>query len=805
MPIIYQFLRKTLGKISLPAILALLLLATSCRITKNVPDNQHLLDNSKIKIISKDKETLVKEADIERYIRQKPNKRVIAFRLHLRIYNMAKPGKEKGLSKLFRTIGEEPVLLDTFQTRQSVSNLSRFLESKGYYNARVKDTTVFDKKRATVKYDVYPGEPMRIRNISYTIEDTLIRLVVLGDTLNRVIRKGSAFDMDLLRLERERIETSLKEDGYFFFSREFITFDADTNISGRQVDLELLIRNRFLRTEFGDKIPQKYKKYDISNVFIYTNYDPVEFYYLQEEGLLDTVEFDNQKFIYSLSPGIRYKTISNSNLIRPGQVFAESIVQKTRNNLNSLRLYRAVNIFFRADEEQPIKTVNDDNFLFFNKDEEAKLEKTGKLNCYIQLTPFTLQSYQVDLVGTNTTSDIGVEGNMSYQHKNIFKGAEVLDLKLRGMVQLLTGENYTAGSYEMGGSVGLNFPRFLSPFSGQEHINKYSPRTQITTSYNFQKRPEYTRTVAALNFGYSWKAENKFSYTFNPVEINIINIYGVSDRFWNNIKNTYLANSYKNQLVTLTSYGFIFSNQANSKKDFSVLRFNAEVSGNTLYGLFSLLKMEKDNGSYKIFETSFSQFVRSDINYIFNHKIDNNNTIVYRAYAGAGLPYGNSAALPFEKKFFSGGSTGVRAWHARGLGPGTYIDSKLAILNQTADIKLEANIEYRFKLFWMLEGAFFLDAGNIWAISSADERPGALFTPSTFYKEIALGTGTGIRMNLGFFTLRFDLGLKIHDPGARTSTEENPDLLINTNHWIPFDRKYQKSDYVIHFGIGYPF
>ncbi|MDD2279452.1 MAG: BamA/TamA family outer membrane protein [Bacteroidales bacterium] len=784
----------------------LLLSATSCRITKNVPENEYLLDNANIKIEAKERKPGIKEGKLQNYIKQKPNKRVLLFRLHLRMYNLARKDKEKGLSKLLRTIGEEPVVLDTLQTNQSVGNLSRYIISKGYYDAVVSDTTIIKGQRATVNYKITIGNPYKVKRVNYVIEDTLIRNIVLRDTVSSLIPRGSRFDMDLLRQERIRIEKNLKENGYFLFSRDFITFTADTSLGRKRVDLDLVIRNRFIRTEFGDKIPQPYRKHVINNVFIYTGYDPVEYYYLEEDQLLDTVTFDNQNFIYTLSPGIKYKTLSDANLIRPGQIYSESIAQKTRDNLNSLRLYRAVNVFFRPDEEAERIAKQEESFLIFGDEDIAEGPPMGKLNCHIQLTPHTLQSYQIDLVGTNTASDIGVEGNLSFQHKNIFKGAEILDTKFRGMVQFLTGDNVFTNSVEVGGSVGLSFPRFLGPFTGKEFVKRYGPRTQFSLSYNYQRRPDYTRTLAGFNIGYSWRSENRFAHTFIPAELSVINIFSIDDNFLDRISNTYLANSYKNQLVTLSSYGLTYSNQSAQKRDYAVVRYNFEISGNTLKGIYSLFGKKAEDGTYQLFNTNFSQFVKSDINFVFNQQIDENNTIVYRLFAGAGLPYGNSKALPFEKKYFSGGSSGIRAWHARGLGPGTFVEEQLKVPNQTADIKIEANFEYRFKLFWMLEGALFLDAGNIWAISSADERVGAVFYPDTFYKQFALGTGTGIRMNLGFFIIRVDLGMKLHDPGIKLPSPDNPTQEIVNYNWLPFNKRYVfKDDFTIHFGIGYPF
>ncbi|HZJ74935.1 MAG TPA: BamA/TamA family outer membrane protein [Perlabentimonas sp.] len=794
---------KSIGKYFLPVVVVLLFTISSCSITRRVPDDQYLLDEAKVNIESDEEKGEVKVAELSRYVRQKPNKRILLFRFHLKLWNLANPSKEKGISSFFRKIGEEPVILDTFQIAQTASNLARYIESKGYYGSKVVDTTIFKKRRASVAYNVTLGKPHRVRSINYTIEDSLIQDIVLNDTLNRLIKKGDRFDIDILRAERQRIETSLREEGFFYFSQEYITFRADTSLLGKNVDLDLVIKNRFTRDAFGERVEQKYRKYEVSNVYIYTNYDPVEFFYLQEEGFLDTITYDNQDYIYSLSPGVKLKTISNVNLIRPGQVYSESIVEKSRDNLNSLKLFRAVNIFFKLDESEDDR--KDDEFMLFDSDLQNDTASYGKLNCYIQLTPHTLQSYQIDLVGTNTTSssDIGFEGNLSYQHKNIFRGAEIFDTKLRGMVQLISGQATSASSLELGGSVGLSFPRFLGPFSGGEYEKRYSPRTNVTAFYSFQDRPEFRRTMVGMDFSYTWRSENRFIHTLTPFEVNVINIFSMSDDFWQDIKDRYEANSYKNQLVTLSGYSLIYSDQSAEKRNYSALRYNFEVSGNVLNAIFSSTKAVKMDGSYQLFNTNFSQFIRTDLNYAYNHVVDENNTLVYRVYLGVGFPYGNSSALPFDKKYFSGGSTGVRAWSARGLGPGTYVEEQFRFPNQTADMKFEANFEYRFKLVWMLEGALFLDAGNIWAITSADERPGAVFYPNTFYKQIALGTGTGIRLNLGFFTIRFDMGVKLYDPGIESAYLNNPDLV---KHWIPFGKKYTHNDnFAWHFGIGYPF
>jgi outer membrane protein assembly factor BamA len=244
------------------------------------------------------------------------------------------------------------------------------------------------------------------------------------------------------------------------------------------------------------------------------------------------------------------------------------------------------------------------------------------------------------------------------------------------------------------------------------------------------------------------------------------------------------------------NYSLIFTNQNLQKsKDFIYFKFNSELAGNILYAAFKASGAEKTDGAYELFKVSFAQYALGDIDFRYYNILNPGNKIVYRFFAGAGLPYKNSTALPFEKQYFSGGANSIRAWQVRDLGPGSYIDTThTTYSNQTADIKLEANLEYRFKLFWVLEGALFVDAGNIWAINNNDNREGAQFKFDRFYKDIAVGTGFGTRFDFSFFIFRFDLGIKTRDP-------EYPD----GQKWVFGSRQLGRNDFVLNLGIGYPF
>ena len=315
-------------------------------------------------------------------------------------------------------------------------------------------------------------------------------------------------------------------------------------------------------------------------------------------------------------------------------------------------------------------------------------------------------------------------------------------------------------------------------------------------AYNYQRRPDYVRTVASATLSYLWRGNRHLTHMVSPIELNLVKIPYKSQQFIDWLEGKYIFYSYQPHLISVSSYSLIFSNQNIQKnRDFVYVRLNTELAGNILWSFYRVANIEEQNGSYALFNTNFAQFARGDIDLRYYNIIDENNSMVYRFFSGIGLPYSNSTALPFEKKYFSGGANSIRAWQVRNLGPGSYIDPDPGYYpNQTGDIKLEANLEYRFKLFWLLEGALFVDAGNIWAITQNDERQGALFEFDKFYKDIAIGSGIGARFDFSYFVFRLDLGIKTRDPSA-----------IEGKKWILGARKLTSDDLTLNLGIGYPF
>ncbi len=759
-------------------LVALLMFTYSCRTTKYVPENKYLLKKFELKGEGRK----INKEELSSYVKQKPNKKVLGLKFHLAVYSLSKKGKDKGLNRVFRTIGEPPVIYDEFLTQKTVGQLGLYLRGKGYYNAVVSDSVKLDKKKATVYYYIQKNEPYVLRNIRYTFEDTTLRSLVLSDTAASTLHRGEPFDVDILSSERERIENFLKNRGYYYFSKEFIYYEADTSVSDHKVDLTLILKKYRIYSEKGTYVEIPHPKFYIRNVYINTNYMPREAMANNEDYLsaLDTLALDSIYIIYLRKQNVHPNVVIAPNYILPGALFSQTNSQRSYRNLSSLKIFRIVTIDFSQ-----VGNINPDN--------------TGELDCNIMLAPQTLQSYTVELEGTNSSGNIGAAGNLIYQHRNIFRGAENFDLRLKGALETLK-QNYSSNlgnMIELGAEVRYSIPKFLLPFKTDQFIKKYNPRTSFSMAYNYQRRPEYTRTLANVSFGYNWRGNRYLTHIINPIELNLVKIPYKSPEFIDWLEGKYIYYSYQPHLVTVTSYSLIFNNQNIQKtRDFMYFRLNVEQAGNLLYFLYKKAGIQADNpGSYTLFNNAFSQYVRGDIDFRYYNIFDENTSLVYRFFAGAGLPYDNSTALPFEKKYFAGGANGIRAWQVRNLGPGSYNEvQQTPYPNQTADIKLEGNVEYRFKLFWLVDGALFVDAGNIWAITKNDERPGALFVWNKFYKDIAVGTGFGTRFDFSYFIFRLDLGMKLRDPA-----------LPDGRRWIIGNQKLDRHDFMLNIGIGYPF
>ena len=793
----YEKYKSSYNFLILIFLLSLLVGSGACSTTKYVGEGEYLLN----KVIVKSDDKSIATSDLKRNIKQKPNLKILGiWRFHLGLYNLSGKNKSKGINKWLSRIGEEPVVYEDFQTKRSLKQLEIYLQKRGYYNAELRDSVSFKRKKAKVYYFINAKEPYRYNKVYHGVDElphnflkpfqkevemldsTLIRQYISADKSNSYVHSGNKVDSDVLNKERVRISKLLKNQGYFNFSREYIHFMMDSTNKGNQMDIFV-----------GVKTPvdsNATKKFRINKVSIFTEYDPKLMLMNDEEYInsLDTIQHGGVNFIYKDKLKIKPKVILSSIVVREGELYNLKAVEQTYSRLQALNQYKFVNVKFEND-----LTANGSDI--------------GNLNCIIHLTPFDRQSYSVELEGTNSSGNIGFAGNLNYQHKNLFGGAEILDVQFSTAKETLKSNQQTDfSSSEYGVETRLKIPKFLLPFFSAEKFRKsYNPKTVLSLSYNYQRRPDYTRTIADASFGYVWRSSKKLTHTLNLIELNFVDVKNLSSDFLGSIDNLYIQNSFTDHVIPTSRYSMIYNDQnINIPGDYNYVRLNFETAGNSYNAFNQLIGRSKkidynDNGIeegkyYEFLGIRYAQYLKADIEYRYSHHINKANTMVYRVFLGAGLPYGNLDVLPFEKSYFSGGANGIRAWQVRSLGPGSYFSDEATYPNNSADLKIEANLEYRFKLFWALEGALFVDAGNIWAISKKDDREGAAFKFNDFYKEIALGTGFGTRVDLNFILFRIDLGLKLRDPA-----------LGSGERWIIAHRPFKFSQLTFNIGIGYPF
>jgi outer membrane protein assembly factor BamA len=718
------------------------------------------------------------------YIKQKPNKRIIFWKFYLSLYNLSNPEKENGFNNWLRRIGEPPAIYDEDLKARSAEQLDLYMKNKGFYNAEITDTTIIKKHKAKIYYNVVPNQPYRIRNINYFFQDATLAPMILADTTSTKFKSGELFDVDVLQEERVRIESLLRDSGYYAFNRDYIYYSVDSSLQSHLVDVTLDVRNYPKQDRNGKIIHVDHPVFKIRKVYMITDYEVMSNAVSEDSGSVvqkDTLLYDGIHIVYGKKPNIRPGVITQKNYITPTALYDASDVQRTYRNLSSLSAFSKVNIRFSEVESD-----------------------SSLLDCEVIVAPSTKQAYQLKLEGTNSAGNIGAAANVSYRHRNLFGGSEQFDLSFKGAIEALSENISEADStysglnlmQEFGVEARLRIPKFLLPFKSEQFIRKYNPQTNIRLSYNYQKRPDYIRTLANASFGYDWRGNAKTLHKVYPIEASLILTPYKSQGFQDWLDGKYLFYSYEPHLIIDTRYSVVWTNQKLLKnQNFQDIRLNLETAGNLMYAAYSLLAPDPGKNNYQLLGVDFAQYLKVDIDFRSYTFLYEDVLLVLRGFAGVGYAYLNSTAMPFEKQYFSGGANSIRAWRVKSLGPGSYEDpTKSLYPNQTGDVKLEVNMEYRFKLFWKLEAALFMDVGNIWSLSSLDDREGAGFEFNRFYKELAVGTGAGTRFVSSFFVFRFDVGVPLRNPYP-----------IEGHNWLPGNRGVAWQDLTFNLAIGYPF
>lgn len=745
-------------------ILVLLIGVASCHSTKYVPDGTYLLNRVKITSGSKD----IASNDLKPYIRQTPNPSVIGlFKMQLGVYNLSGRDSTVWINQWLRKIGEKPVIYDESLTHISENQIRQFYYNKGYMDAVVESVQEYpDEKKVNLQYRISPNKPYYIG--SYTVEIKNKELYnIASERNNSFIKTGQLFDLNVLNNERERITNLFRNLGHYHFTKENLHFYADSLHKTHNINLILKVLNEPYEKDTTTNI---YQKYRFNNVYflnqphsIYSNTDTT----IQQ---IDSLSLNNYHFFYLNKKKIRPSVLIQSTHIVPDANYSETALQKTYSSLNNLSAIRFVDITFDKDEK-------------------------GNLDTYITLTNGKPQSLSTDVEGTYSAGYWGVGGNVNYTHKNIFNGSETLLLRGRAAYEYQgRGQN----SYELGADIGLKYPTFLLPFMSRDIKRKIRANTQLNLNYDFRQRPkEYTGIVTGLKFKYRWSEQANIKHNIDILDLNYVYYPYISNEYKDYLKTSpYFTYNFQNHLIMKLGYNGSYDGfqQRYPHRSYTTASYSIETAGNLIHTLRHLLELPKgEDGAYQLFGIRYAQYVKGNLHLSRHQIFDRNNKIVYHAGVGVAIPYGNTLSIPFEKRFFSGGANSVRGWTAYQLGPGTfknkggYIDYN----TQMGDIKLDLNMEYRSKLFWNIEGALFLDAGNVWTIKKYDTQPGGAFKLNSFVEQIGIAYGAGLRFDFSFFIVRLDLGIKLHDP-TKGRTERWRGILDEDN-------------FALNLAIGYPF
>lgn len=766
-------------------------LISSCRSTKFVPEGEYLLHKVKIEVDNKN----IQKSELRSYLRQKPNSSILGFwKFNLGMYSLSSKKKEEGWLK---RIGEAPVIYEEGAVDKSREELKRFMRNKGYYESVVSDTVILKKrkKKASQYFTIKSNKPYRINDFKYDVKDDSLRGLIIRDSVKTLLAVQRNFDMDVLAGERQRVLKSVQNGGFYRAAQNRIFIEADTTKGDHQVNMSIVVEKEELRDSIGRFYTKNHERYKIRNYYYDTSYETRRRALTgvdagDEVVIPDTIKINNHFFIFKGKNKFKPHMLINANHIRDSLYYNINMIDRTYNELSSLRLFKMINIQFRELNET---------------------DSSGHplLDCIIQLTPGTRQSYSFGIEGTNSSGNFGAAGNLNYQHKNIFRGGEIFDLQFRaGFENLRYGteeqpEHFVV--FETGVDAKITIPKFIAPIK-EKNLFKYStPKTIFNTSYSFQNRPEYTRTIVRTSYGYEWKTSPSKLHKFNLIDFNFIKLFNYDPAFIDSIKNLSIRSSFSDHTIGATNYIFTYNTQSLRKRtDYIFVRTTAETAGNIMYLLSNAFNRSKKivdslaGPQYLFAGTPFAQYVKGDIEFRRGWVLDKANTIVFRGFGGVAIPYGNSTQIPYEIKYFAGGANSIRAWAVRTLGPGTFKSDPTDYPNQAGDIKLEANLEYRFKMISRLEGALFLDVGNIWSIN--DNREGTEFKFDSFYKELAVGSGVGLRFDFTYVVLRLDLGIKLRDPSI-TFDEEGKEF----PKWIIGNRAFTGNDFNLNFAIGYPF
>ena len=728
--------------------LLLIALLASCSVTKFVPDGEYLLD--KVEVKSDTNALGVNPSEMRQLVRQRGNSRWFsAAKLPLATYSLSGRDTTKWFNRFLRSIGEPPQLYDSVSTRASMDILQTQLQNMGYLRASVDVYNKIKGKKLVTTYLLHPRQPYFINKVDYDIRDSAIAVVLnLADSTRRGLKSGMMFNVANLDNERSRISKYLTNRGYYRFNKDFISYRADSVPGSPLINLTLVL--------------DKYRSGEETNL-------PHQVYTIGD------VNFRSGNPNDSVIP-LRQSVLESNTFLESGALYASNDLQTTYNHFGRLGAVRYTNISFHEHEFEPV------------------------LDCDILVSTNKPSTISFQPEGTNTSGDLGAAVSLTYQNRNIFHGSENLSVVLRGAYEAIRGlEGYSNTNFqEYSVETSLSFPRFIAPLLSTSFRRRVNASSEVSLLYDLQNRPEFMRRVFSVAWRYKWNDQNHHDrYQVDLLDLNYISMPWISDTFKaeyldnTDSRNSILRYNYENLFIMKLGFGYTYNNGRYA------IKVSAESAGNLLNLASHMFHFHKNSEEqYTFLDIAYAQYLRGIFDYTRNFVFDYHNQLVFHFGFGIAYPYGNSTILPFEKRFFSGGANSVRGWSVRSLGPGKFIgrDGRIDFINQTGDMKLDLNLEYRASLFWKFGGALFIDAGNIWTLRDYEDQPGGQFKISEFWQQIAVSYGLGLRLNFDYFVVRFDMGMKAVNPAYEDEKDHFPILHPRLSR-----------DFAFHFAVGLPF
>ena len=759
-------------------------MASGCFNTRFLKNDEKLFVKNKIEFNTsekiQDKSTLTRE--LKELSQLQPNQKLLGlFKTRLWFYNVANKHKENKFNYWMKNkVGEAPSLFDNAAAEKSSIMMKNFLINKGFFYASVTSEPTLRKNKAKVTYIVEAGSRYKLRKIDYETDTSLkISYLIKDGSDETLLKPGQPFDINILKQERERITEEVRNEGYFLFNKEMVLYDLDSTNGNNTIDIDV---NVAVPSDSLD-----HKKFYINKIFIYTDFSFEKFN--DPTAQFDTLRKGYYYFIYQNELSEKPFTILTAIFFKKGDVYKKSEVQKTIFNLTDLGVYKFINVKF----EQQLKDTID------------------FLDCHIYLTPAKKQELTTTFeLNNNTYNLLGINVNLGYINKNLFRGAERFQFDVSGGAETNFNSNPFFNTTDISATASLLFNKFLIPFRIKGLAKSTRPKTRITMKMNYLTRIENFSIVSGnISYGYEWR-KNQGRHLLNIINISLVR--APANRQSNDFKELLvqspsLRNSFSEQLIVGMNHTYTWTHRVKTdKRNQLFFRINNEMAGNFLQGISYLESINKTREKpYELFGIKYAQFykVEGDFRYYFD--INKENRLANRVFLGIGVPYGNSRILPYVKQYFAGGSVSLRGWAVRTLGPGSYNFrnspdyNSSSFQDQTGDIKLEMVSELRFNMIKFIKGAVFLDAGNIWLAREDTLRPGANFDIKRLHKEIALATGFGIRTDLSYFVFRFDVGIKLYDP---TQDPGNRWVAKNINF---VEDRWLRNYFTFNIALGYPF